>query len=566
MTHWDESADFVIVGSGGGSMCAALVIAKAGRKPLILEKQATIGGSTCLSGGVIWIPNHPLQAAAGVKDSLEDGRLYMDSLIGNAGPASSPERRDVYLKKGPECIQFLLDAGMRFARSTGYSDYYDELPGGKTEGRSLIGEMFNGRELGPWFEKLQLAPPLVPINTPEFRHFLLAGRSLKGLRAALKIIGRFIYQKITGKVLLGLGGAIQGRMLQIALKHQVPFELETMVKELIIVEGRVAGVVAEYQGKLKRIEARDGVLINAGGFARNLQMRETYGPHPASTKWTMSNPGDTGEVLSEAIRIGAATDLTDQAVWVPVSTPPESPPIFHVQDMSKPGSILVDATGQRFVNESVSYMELGQTIYNRNLEAKAIPSWYIRDSRCHQRYPVGGMFALMQPKSWQASGYLKKAKTLDELAVLCGIDPDGLRRTVTRFNRSAKMGKDVDFNRGERAYDRYFGDPAVEPNPTLAPLDKPPFYAIALYPGDVGTCGGLLTDTSARVIHKDGKPIEGLYATGNSTASVMGRSYPGAGASIGNSFVWAYIAAQHALSAVHSSNSQDSDERSSQPV
>lgn len=548
MTHWDESTDFLIIGSGGGSMCAALVMAKAGKHPLILEKQAKVGGSTCMSGGVIWIPNHPLQAAAGVKDSFEDSRLYMDSLIGDAGPASSSQRRDVYVETGPQCIQFLMDMGMCFARSTDYSDYFDDLPGGKPEGRSLIGKMFNGRELGPWYDKLQLVPPLVPINTPEFRHLLLAGRSLKGLRAALTIVGRFIYQKMTGNILLGLGGAIQGRMLQIALRNKIAFQLETKVTELIIVDGRVAGVVAEYQGKTKRIHARDGVLINAGGFAHNLQMRETYGPHPASTAWTMSNPGDTGEVLNEAIRLGAATDLTDQAVWVPISTPPGSPPIFHVQDMSKPGSILVDATGQRFVNESISYMELGQAIYKRNLEAKAIPAWYIRDSRSFKRYPLGGMFALMQPKSWLKSGYLKKANTLAELAELCGIDPVGLQTTVTRFNQAAQIGKDVDFKRGERAYDRYFGDPSVTPNPTLMALETPPFYAVALYPGDVGTCGGLLTDASARVLHKDGQPIEGLYATGNSTASVMGRSYPGAGASIGNSFVWAYVAAQHALS------------------
>lgn len=553
MTRWDESADFLIIGSGGGSMCAALVIAKAGMKPLILEKQAKVGGSTCMSGGVIWVPDHPLQAAAGVQDSFEEGMRYMDALIGDVGPASSPERRQTYMIQGPECIQFLVDSGMRFARSEGYSDYYDDLPGGKAEGRSLIAEMFNGKELGSWFDKLQVGPILVPINTPEFRHFLLAGRSFKGMKTAMTIVWRMLYQKLTGKVLLGTGAAIQGRMLQLALNNNVPFHLETAVKELVVEEGRVVGVVAEHGGKTQRIQARHGVLINSGGFSHNLAMRQDLGPQPASVEWTMSNPGDTGEVICEAVRIGAVTDLADQAVWVPISLPPEGDPIFHVQDMSKPGSILVDSAGQRFVNESVSYMELGQAIYARNQVKKAIPAWYIHDSRCHQRYPLGGNFALMQPKSWIESGYLKKADTLDELAQKCGIDAQGLKNTVARFNTFAKQGKDADFQRGERAYDRYFGDPTNQPNPCLGSLDKPPYYAIALYPGDVGTCGGLLTDASARVMHMNGQPIEGLYATGNATASVMGKSYPGAGASIGNSFVWAYVAAKHALEEVGAS-------------
>lgn len=546
---WDESADFVIVGSGGGALCAALYLARQGHKPLILEKQARLGGSTCMSGGVLWIPDHPLQAAAGVRDSYEDGLAYMNAAIGDAGPASSPERKQTFLRQGRACVQFLLDAGMQWVRSTGYSDYYDELPGGKAEGRSLTAPLFDGRQLGPWFERLQLMPPLVPINTWEFRHVLLAARSWKGLTTALAIGWRVLLQKLTGKVFLGLGGAIQGRMLQLLLRQQVPIRVETPVSELVVEGGRVTGVVAQADGKALRIRARHGVLINAGGFAHNEPMRQQYGPQPATTAWTMSNPGDTGEVLREAVRIGAATDLTDQAVWVPVSTPPDRPTVFHVQDLAKPGSILVDASGQRFVNEAVSYMELGQTMYERNKTVQAIPAWYIRDARCHRRYPVGGAFALQQPRSWLDSGYVKKADTLEQLAALCGIDAAGLKLTVERVNRFATTGVDEDFGRGKRAYDRYFGDPRNRPNPSLGPLDTGPYYAIAIYPGDVGTCGGLLTDASARVLRGDGTPIEGLYACGNSTASVMGRCYPGAGASIANSFVWGYVAAQHAVSA-----------------
>ncbi|MFT3754449.1 MAG: FAD-dependent oxidoreductase [Pseudoxanthomonas sp.] len=546
MSNWDESVDFVVVGSGGGGLCAALWMACRGLKPMVLEKQAKVGGSTALSGGVFWQPNHPLQAQAGVSDSYEDGLAYMNAVIGEAGPGSSPERKHAYLVEGPQCVQFLLDQGMAWVRSTGYSDYYDELPGGKPEGRSLTAPLFDGKQLGPWFDKLQLNPPQVPINTWEFRHFLLAGRSFKGLKTALTIVARMIKQKLTGKVYLGIGASIQSRMLKLVLDRGVDVRLESPVQELIVENDKVTGVVAKINGAQRRIQAKRGVLINAGGFSHNLELRERFGPHPASVKYTMSNPGDTGEVLMEAVRIGAATDLTDQAVWLPMSFLPGTGPVFHVQDMAKPGSLLVDASGQRFVDEACSYMELGQTLFKRNQTVKAIPAWYIRDSTCHKRYPVGGMFAMMQPKSWRESGYLKKADTLEELARLCGIDEKGLKATVDRFNRFADNGVDEDFGRGTRMYDRYFGDPKVSPNPSLGPLKKGPYYAIAIYPGDVGTCGGLVCDTQARVLREDGSVIDGLYACGNSTASVMGRSYPGAGASIGNSFVWGYVAAKHA--------------------
>jgi len=547
MSTWDESADFVIVGSGGGALCAALFLARQGLRPLILEKQAKLGGSTCMSGGVLWIPDHPLQAAAGVQDSFEDGLAYMNAAIGDAGPASSPERRRTFLREGRACVQFLLDAGMQWVRSTDYSDYYDELPGGKAAGRSLTAPLFDGRQLGPWLAQLQLMPPLVPINTWEFRHVLLAGRSWKGLKTALTLGWRLLLQKLTGRLFLGLGAAIQGRMLQLLLREDVPIRVDSPVTELVTEGGRVTGVVADYQGRSRRIQARQGVLINAGGFSRNAAMRQLYGPQPATTDWTMSNPGDTGEILREALRLGAASDLTDQAVWVPVSTPPDRPMVFHVPDLAKPGSILVDASGRRFINEAVSYMELGQTMYARHRQVSTIPAWYIRDARCHRRYPVGGAFALQQPRAWIDSGYLKKADTLEELAAKCGIDPAGLRQSVERFNRYAARGVDEDFHRGERAYDRYFADPGHGPNPSLGPLEQGPYYAIAIYPGDVGTCGGLLTDASARVLRSDGTPIDGLYAAGNATASVMGRCYPGAGASIANSFVWGYVAAKQAL-------------------
>jgi 3-oxosteroid 1-dehydrogenase len=273
-------------------------------------------------------------------------------------------------------------------------------------------------------------------------------------------------------------------------------------------------------------------------------MRSKYGRQPSSTAWTVANPGDTGEIIEEAMRIGAATDLMDEAWWIPSSVQPDGSPLYAVYERSKPHAIMVDSSGQRFVNEAASYMFVGQAMYERNKTVPAVPSWWIMDSRNRARYLWGLCPGGVTPKKWIASGYMKKAATIESLAHKCGVDPAGLARTVERFNESAIDGLDPDFHKGERAYDRYYGDPRNKPNPCVGPVDKPPFYAVALYPGDVGTCGGLLTDERARVLDDEGQVITGLYATGNCTASVMGRTYPGAGASIGASFVFGWIAAQ----------------------
>jgi 3-oxosteroid 1-dehydrogenase len=272
-------------------------------------------------------------------------------------------------------------------------------------------------------------------------------------------------------------------------------------------------------------------------------MRRKYGRQPSSTEWTVANPGDTGELIEEAMRLGAATDLMNEAWWIPSSVQPDGSPLYAVYERSKPHAIMVDSTGQRYVNEAASYMEVGQAMYERNASVPAVPSWWVMDSRNRRRYMWGLFPGGITPRKWLSSGYFHKADTLEELAARCNIDPIGLTQTVERFNKTAVRGSDPDFHKGERAYDRYYGDPRVKPNPCVAPLDNPPFYAVALYPGDVGTCGGLLTDEHAGVLDETGHAIAGLYATGNCTASVMGRTYPGAGASIGASFIFGWIAA-----------------------
>lgn len=550
MKPWDHNADLVIVGSDGGSMCAALVARSLGYEPLILEKTGKVGGSTAMSGGILWIPDNPVMKRAGVDDSYERARTYLDSVVGDAGPASSSQRREAYLRTGPRMVEFLEKQGIKFSYCDGWSDYYDDYPGGQPRGRSLQGELFDARELGEWNAKLRRSPmPAIPLAYPEFVQLDLMKRTARGVRALALLIVRSIGQAIRRTTLLNVGMAMQGRMLHASLRNHVPIWTEADVEELLTENGRVVGVRVRREGKLLDVQARAGVLLNSGGFSHNKAMREQYQPKPSSTQWTNANPGDTGEMIQQAQNLGAALDLMDESWWVPTSLPPDGQRFMHVSNLPKPHCIVVGSDGKRFVDEAVSYMEFGQTLYRHGL-----PAWAILDARHRRNYFWGTTAAGVTPKEWLTSGYIKKAQTLDELAQLCHIDAKGLSETIERFNGFARNGRDEDFNRGGCAYGRHFGDPRNKPNPSLGTLEQAPFYAVQIVPGDVGTAGGLLTDEHARVLRSDGSAIDGLYATGNCTASVMGRTYPAAGASIGASFVFGYIAALHALQQQSSKN------------
>lgn len=561
---WDESFDFVIVGSGGASMCAALAAKALGKRALIIEKLAKVGGSTGYSGGVWWIPDNPLMKRAGVEDSYERARQYLDSVATYHGPGSSDARRETYLRTGPEMVEFLERYGMAFQYADGWSDYYDEKPGGQPRGRSLVAPLFDINELGEWKNRLSMYPGVhLPMGSQDFPTLFLAKRTWAGKLMALRLAGRMLRAKLTGKDLRANGAAIQGRMLQIALREQLPIWTQSPVRDLVVEQGKVTGVIAARDGRTVRVRATDGVLINAGGFSHSQQLRERYQPKPNPWRWTNANPGDTGEMIEMAMRLGAALDCMNEAWWVITSLAPGESlpegavaadgtpiPFMHHLDLSLPYSIMVDQLGQRFCDEAGAYMEIGQRMYQRHAQTgKAIPSWVIMDARQREYYPWGTASPGQVPKKWLDSGYLKRANSLPELAALCGIDAASLEATIQRFNGFCRTGRDEDFGRGGRAFDRAHGDPSVKPNPNLGPIEKAPFYAVAMYPGDVGTAGGIVTDEFARVLREDGSVIDGLYATGNSTASVVGRCYPGAGASIGASFVFGYIAARHAATA-----------------
>jgi len=357
-----------------------------------------------------------------------------------------------------------------------------------------------------------------------------------------KIGLRLIRNKILGMHQVGSGAAIQGRMLKLALDHKIDIRTDAGVTELVEENGHITGVVSQKDGKPWRIEARDGVLINAGGFARNPELRKKYSPQPSSTAWTNANPGDTGEMIEIAKAHGAALDLTDQAVWIPTSVPPDGPPLMNVPDLPKPHCILVDKEGKRFVDEAQSYMANGQDFYRHG----AVPAYAIMDAQYFKKYSWGFRMGKV-PQVWYDSGFLTQAPTLRELASKIGVNPAGLEATVERFNGFARAGKDLDFKRGDKAYDLVYADRTNKPSPTLGPIERAPFCSIEVFPGDVGTFGGILTDEFARALREDGSVIPGLYATGNSTASVMGKTYPGAGASISPSFVFGWVAARHAI-------------------
>jgi 3-oxosteroid 1-dehydrogenase len=553
--RWNESYDVVIVGSGAGSVCAALAVKAAGGTALILEKTDRFGGSTALSGGVLWMPNNPVMKRAGVPDTLSAGRAYLDACAGREAPGSTRAKRDAFLSAGPRAVDFLESRGMKFIHSEGWSDYHEsEYPGGVARGRSFEAALFDLRELGAWRERLRRHPVAPPVRVPDIAQINLNGRTWKSKWAFIRIAFLMLQQRL-GRDLVRMGHALQGRLLQIAIRNDVDIRLQTPVRELITDAGAVTGVRIEHAGASRTIQAKRAVLIDAGGFAHNESMRRKFQRPGTSTQWTQSNPGDTGEIQEMAMQAGAAVNMMDEAWWLPSSRLPDGSLGSHnPTDLGKPHCLLVDSSGERYVDEATSYVAVGIAMYERDKTVPALPSWAILESRHRARYRWGTQAPGKPPQAWLDSGYMKRADTIEDLAHQCAMNPDVLKASIDRFNDFCRRGVDADFGRGNSAYHRYWGDPTVKPNPNLGEVSEAPFYAVQIYAGDVGTCGGLVTDEWARVLRADGAPIQGLYATGNSTASVVGRSYPGAGASIAASLVFGYIGAQHAMAADYGSS------------
>jgi 3-oxosteroid 1-dehydrogenase len=290
-----------------------------------------------------------------------------------------------------------------------------------------------------------------------------------------------------------------------------------------------------------RIRARQGIVLGAGGFAHNTEWRERHHGIPGHSS---AAAGDNGSVIAIAESLGVRLALMDDAWWGASFVMPDGTYMFSVSERSMPFSLMVDGTGHRFVNESASYIDVGHAMLERGLTGPESPSWLITDARHGRRYL--NIAAMMGTKKLGEIGAFHTADSIEDLATKLGMEPATLRATVDRFNAFARDGVDEDFGRGNTSYDNYYGDPRVRPNHNLGTLEKAPFKAFKLVPGDLGTKGGLLTDADARVLHADGEPIARLYAAGNTTASVMGRTYPGPGSTIGAAIVFGYRGARHA--------------------
>jgi len=538
--EWAGEFDVVVVGSGAAGLTAAVTAAARGRRTLLVEKSRFWGGTTAYSGGGVWIPANPLMQADGAGDSLEEGLRYLDAIIDDVGPASSHERRLAFLEQGPKLVEQLTGLGFRWQRTERYPDYYPQRPGGRI-GRSLEGRVVDGRVLGPFLATMRRpAGTAIPVQSRDLDLLVHAGRSPRGALQAARVLARAAAFRGTGRVPLAAGGSLVGQLMAIGRRLAVSVQLGSPLRSLVVEGGRVTGVELERDGRHERVRANLGVVLTAGGFARNDELRRRY--QPVGEQWSSASRADQGDAIEAGVAVGAATALMDEAWWGP-SFVTEAARTFCLWERSLPGAIIVDRTAKRFVNESASYVDVGRAILDRDRVAPAIPSWLILDGDHRRRYLFGSVPPRITPRALLDSGLLIRAESLEELARRTELDEPVLRETIERFNGYAARGVDEEFGRGGNAYDNYYGDPRVHPNPNLGPIRNPPFWAARLYPGDLGTKGGLLTDERARVLDESGAAIPGLYAAGNTTASVMGRTYPGPGGTLGPAMVFAQLAA-----------------------
>ncbi|WP_328862287.1 3-oxosteroid 1-dehydrogenase [Streptomyces sp. NBC_00306] len=537
--------DVVVVGSGAAGMTAALTAARRGLSCVVVEKAPTYGGSAARSGAGIWIPNNPVTLAAGVPDTPQKATAYLAAVVGDEVGA---DRQQAFLAHGPSMISFVMaNSPLRFRWMEGYSDYYPELPGGLSVGRSIEPAQLDGNILGA--ELSRLNAPYLPVPagmvvfSADYKWIALATVSIKGAAVAAECLARGTRAALLGQRPLTMGQALAGGLRAGLMSAGVPVWLSTPLSDLHMENGRVTGAVVTRGGAPGLVRARRAVVVGSGGFEHNAAMRDRYQQQPIGTDWTVGAKENTGDGIRAGERAGGALALMDDAWWGP-AIPLPGEPYFCLAERTLPGSLLVNQAGARFVNEAAPYSDVVHVMYERNASSPDIPAWLVVDQNYRNRYlfkDIAPTFVL--PDSWYASGAVHTAWSLDQLAGRIGVPAAALRATVNRFNSQARAGSDADFYRGDSAYDHYYTDPGIAPNSCLAPLWLPPFHAFRIVPGDLGTKGGLTTDARARVLRPDGSVIPGLYAAGNASAAVMGRSYAGAGSTIGPAMTFGYIAA-----------------------
>lgn len=504
---WDQECDVLVVGSGGGALTGAYGTAARGLDTLVIEKTGYFGGTTAYSGACLWLPGNHVQARDGVADSADLGRTYFRAVVGDTTPH---ELQDAYIDGAAETVAFLEDNPHVRFECRPFPDYYP-APGRSETGRGIFpvdlpvsGEphpLLDAVRPAAWSERLGLPPAEGPLTD---------GRAL------------------IGRLLLALESTGNARTL-----------LHTALTRLVTEDGTVIGAEASHDGRTLRIRARRGVLLAAGGFEANAELRREWQDLPGAD-WTMGAPGgNTGDALLAAAEAGAATNLLDQAWWCPSLRFPDGSAAFT---LGLRGGIFVDGSGRRFANESLPYDQMGrQMLTAKTGTSPDNPVWWVFDDRFGSELP-GITVVPADRQAFTEAGLWRTADTLDGLAQQIGVDAEALRTAVQTFNGYAADGVDADFHRGEDPYDRFFvsGESA---NPCLASIESGPFHAVQIVLGDLGTKGGVRTDTRARVLREDGTPIPGLYAAGNTSASVSGPYYPGPGAPIGSAMVFGHIAA-----------------------
>ncbi|MGW0161745.1 FAD-binding protein [Mycobacterium sp. NPDC003323] len=524
MTHaWDETVDVLVAGSGAGGATGAYTAAREGLSVIVVEASDKFGGTTAYSGGGgMWFPCNPVLRRAGVDDTLDDALQYYRAVVGDRTP---PALQETYVRGGAALIEYLeVDELLKFSLLP-WPDYFGKAPKARADGMRHIA-----------------AKPFKIAAAPELRE------SVRGPLDADRLGTAQPQDYFVG------GRALIARLLAATLSRpNTSARLHTELVELVVADGRVTGAVVEQQGRRRSIRATRGVLLAAGGFERNDAMRARYGV-PGESRDTMGPWSNRGLAHLAGIAAGADTDLMDQAWWSPGLTHPDGSSAFALWFT---GGIFVDDAGRRFVNESAAYDRLGRGVLAAmDAGTVTLPYWMIYDDREGVVPPVKATnVSMVQTERYVAAGLWRTAATLAELADAIGVPPDNLVATVQRYNRFVASGHDDDFGRGDEPYDRAFSGGASP----LVPIERGPFHAAAFGVSDLGTKGGLRTDTAARVLDTSGAVIAGLYAAGNTMAAPSGTAYPGGGNPIGTSMLFSHLAVLDMLGSVMSARAKNGE-------
>ncbi|MFM0311506.1 FAD-dependent oxidoreductase [Paraburkholderia sp. RL17-383-BIF-A] len=549
--------DVLVLGSGAGGLAVAVTAAVRGLRVIVAEKEAVFGGTTAWSGGWMWIPRNPLAVRAGITEAAQAPRTYLRNELGSHFDAA---RIGALLEHGPRMVEFFEQhTSMRFVDGNRIPDFHT-TPGFGTGGRSVCAMPFDGRELGPLIHKLR--PPLgvttlkgmAIASGSDLAHFFNATRSLRSALHVTRRLATFAVHKLRyGRSMhLVNGHALVARLLKSAADHGVDLRVNAKAVGLLREAGRVVGARVEIDGVANEVRALRGVVLACGGYPHDAARRaQTFAYTPSGREhWSAAPRSNTGDGIRMGEAIGGHFDaaLEAPAAWAPVSLVPQRngrPAVAfpHLIERAKPGVIAVTRAGKRFANEASSYYDLMSALFDTTPAGEEVCAWLVCDHRFQRRYGLGVSKPFPFPsRPYRRTGYLKRASSLAELAIQCGIDPQGLASTVAAYNTHAKDGADPQFHRGSTPYNRVQGDARHKPNPCVAPLENGPFYAIKLLPGSLGTFAGLATDAAARVLDKENRPVAGLYAVGNDSASVMGGCYPAGGITLGPAMTFGYLA------------------------